>query len=124
MESLQITLPVVLLLMAFLLKLLIDRAATIPIFINSIFELPVDIAFLATSFIIAYTINPKSKTENGLCLFIVYTIVSIIVVFVWRRATLLFDQEHEKWAWFLSSINYVACITGIVVAIKLLAGCV
>jgi hypothetical protein len=42
-DHIDIALPFVLILIAFLLKLFMDRNATLPLVIRSLFELPVDI---------------------------------------------------------------------------------
>lgn len=122
MEFLEIALPVTLLFLAFLLKLLIDRATTAPVFIQSLFELPVDIAFLAMSFVIAFTINAGDKAAEGLFYFVVYVVCSIIIVFLWRRSTLLFESNSYFWAGSLASINYAISVVGIYLAIGMVKG--
>lgn len=119
MNSLEISLPVVLLVLAFLLKLLIDRASTAPIFIQSLMELPVDIAFLAMSFVIAYTINAGEKAGEGLLLFLIYVISSIVIVFFWRRSNSFFESDSYIWVGCLTSVNYLASISGVYIAVNL-----
>ncbi|HEM8293264.1 hypothetical protein [Providencia sp. SP181] len=118
MFSLDILLPVVLLALAFFLKLLIDRASTAPIFIQSLMELPVDIAFLAMSFAVAYTIKAGDKFGEGLLLFITYIIATILIVFFWRRSNACFERDCYIFAFILSSVNYIASITGVILALN------
>lgn len=120
MDSLEIALPVTLLVLAFLLKLLIDRASTAPIFIQSLLELPVDIAFLAMSFVIAYTINAGDKVGEGLLLFLIYIVSSIVIVFFWRRANSSFESNNFLITGLLTSINYFGSILGIYIAVNLI----
>ena len=119
MNSLEIWLPVVLLVLAFLLKLLIDRASTAPIFIQSLMELPVDIAFLAMSFVIAFTINAGGRAGEGLLYFLTYIICSIVLVFFWRRSNSCFERDNYLMVGVLTSLNYFASITGVYMAINL-----
>lgn len=119
MNSLEVSLPVVLLVLAFLLKLLIDRASTAPVFIQSLMELPVDIAFLAMSFVIAYTINAGARAGEGLLYFLIYIICSIVIVFFWRRSSSCFERDSYLMVGVLTSLNYVAFITGVYMAINL-----
>lgn len=119
MNSLEIWLPVVLLVLAFLLKLLIDRASTAPIFIQSLMELPVDIAFLAMSFVIAYTINAGDGAAEGLLYFLIYIVCSIVIVSFWRRSNSYFEKDSLLMVGLLTSINYVASIAGVYMAINL-----
>lgn len=120
MEQMQYILPVALLLLAFLLKLLIDQTATVPIFIQSILELPVNIAFLATSFIAAYTISITKDTAAGLFYFCIFIIGTIIVVLLWRRSIRLFETNRYIWSIVLGALNYFMCIFGLVKSINLL----
>lgn len=124
MIPLDISLPVVLLALAFLLKLLIDRASTAPVFIQSLMELPVDIAFLAMSFVIAYTIKAGDKFGDGLLLFLIYIITTIIIVFFWRRSNLYFESDNYFLVGCLSSVNYIASISGVYIALNLIKGIV
>lgn len=122
MSTLEVALPIVLLLLAFLLKLLIDQSATIPLFIQSVYELPVNIAFLAACFIVAYTISSSAHNTKGLVYLIIYIAGSVLVIFFWRRSTKLFERNRLISSAFLAMLNYGACITGLVIAIRLLVG--
>jgi len=122
MEGLEIGLPLALLVLAFLLKLLIDRASTAPIFISSLLELPVDISFLAMSFIVAFAIRAGAEAGQGLLIFIGYVVASIVLVFLWRRSNLFFEQNKFGWCATLSGINYVVSCIGVYVAIQLVKG--
>ena len=61
MSALEIWLPGCILVLAFVLKLFVDRVAGVPDFIAALIELPVDIAFLAISLVAAFTISPSTS---------------------------------------------------------------
>ena len=122
MDILEIALPASLLILAFLLKLLIDRTASLPYFIEATLELPVDIAFLATSFIVAFTISTPPKVREGLFAFTIYVIGSIIVVFLWRRSRTYFEKQKLGASFTLAVMNYLACVSGLVFAVQLVIG--
>lgn len=102
MNSLEVILPVALLLLAFLLKLAIDRNVDIPIAIQSLCELPVDIVFLSISFAIAYTISDVSQNSEGLLYCFTFLIISVLVVLIWRKSIKLFDSNNKWWILLLS----------------------
>ena len=95
MNQLEIILPIALLALEFVLKLFIDRSATLPVLIRSVLELPVDISFLATSLIVAFTILSPSNSEEGLVRFVIYLIGTVLVIFGWRRSVAFFEQDHR-----------------------------
>ena len=117
MDFLEIALPIVLLALAFLLKLLIDRTATIPYFVHALLELPVDIAFLATSFVVAFTIATPSSVKSGLLTFCLYISVAVVLVFIWRRSMYLFECDRLVSASLLALVNYVVSAYGLAMAI-------
>lgn len=122
MPPIEVLLPIVLLVLAFLLKLFIDRSVDLPLFIQSVMELPVDIAFLASSFVIAYTIAFTTQHNDGILYFLIYVIGSIIVILGWRRAERFLDDSKYFSAVLLVVICYGLAISGIVISIKLLIG--
>lgn len=122
MTGLEIALPASLMILAFLLKLLIDRSTTAPVLVKSLYELPVDISFLAMSLIIAYTIGGKADTSRGLFFFIIYIIGAILVVLLWRRSIKCFEANRTIISAFLALINYSATLVGAYISIRLIIG--
>ena len=119
MQSLEIALPVALLVLSFCLKLLIDRTATLPFFIEAVLELPVDIAFLATSLVIAFTIGTPGMVKEGLFAFTLYVIGSIVVVLLWRRSRGFFEKEKLILSLLLAIVNYGISVAALVYSIGL-----
>jgi hypothetical protein len=53
-KHLDVFLPIALVVIAFLLKLFMDRSVNAPLAVKSLYELPVDMLFLTLSFIVAF----------------------------------------------------------------------
>jgi uncharacterized membrane protein YczE len=122
MVYLDYILPIALLVLAFLLKLFVDRSASLPVVIAAAFELPVDVAFLSMSFVVAYTLYSPGNVEPGLTRLLIYLIVTIFIIVGWRRAETLFERDRH-WP---SAFIFVACITasvlGLAITISLITG--
>ena len=116
---LGVVMPIVLLVFAFLLKLLIDRSATVPNVVRSVFELPVDVAFLAMTFVVAFTLGAPEHSTVGLFFFMLYIVGSILVVLLWRRSERCYEQNHRWRAGVIAACNYLLCTFGTVLAIRL-----
>lgn len=97
MDHLDIVLPIILLFLAFILKLSIDRSIEVPNLIQAICELPVDMEFLSISFLIAFTIGKDTDTGKGLFFCFVYICIAVIVVILWRKCLKLFEKGNKLW---------------------------
>lgn len=111
--------PLLVLALAFALKLFIDRTTTLPDAIESALELPVDIVFLATSLVVGYTISPSGSTKEGLAWFGFYILGAILIVFLWRRSRKSYDAKSSKTSLGLAAASYFLSITALVFAIRL-----
>lgn len=105
MPWIEIALPGVLLLAKFLLKLVVDRSATLPDFISAILALPVDIVFLSASLLAGYVISSPANVKEGLILFIGCICLSLVIVFLWRRSDGLFAKDRYLVAGTLGLLN-------------------
>lgn len=112
MEHLNIILPGILVLIAFLLKLVVDRNVEIPNTIQATFELPVDIVFLALTFSVAFTLADIKNQAYGLFYCFIGFAFSIIVVLIWKKTQKSF-LEKTKWWILLLFINL--CLAGFTV---------
>ncbi len=97
MNQLEIVLPILLLLLAFILKLSIDRSIDVPNLIQAICELPVDMEFLSISFLIAYTIAKDADTSKGLFFCIFFILIAVVVVILWRKCLKQFTKGNKLW---------------------------
>ncbi len=117
----EVILPGVLLLLAFFLKLSIDREVDIPNTIYAFLELPVDVSFLATSFIAAFTITATHPdSEKGFIYFTCYLLFAGLVIFLWRKSCRLFEAEKYKTTIAISLVNYTICSACLIRAIQLI----
>src|SRR5690348_2591261 len=82
-NHLQVTLPATLIVVAFLLKLFVDRLASVADVISAVLELPVDVAFLATTLVAGFAIARPSDAGLGVSLFTMYIAAAIVVVVLW-----------------------------------------
>lgn len=105
MPWIDIALPGALLLTKFILKLIIDRSATLPDFISAILALPVDIVFLSASLLAGYVISSPSDIKGGLVLFVGCICLSLVVVFLWRRSDGQFTKDKYVAAGALGLLN-------------------
>lgn len=116
-----VILPGILLLLAFFLKLSIDREVDIPNSIYAFLELPVDVVFLAISFIAAFTIASNSPdNELGFIYFVCYIFLAGFTVFLWRKACRLFEAGKHMSTIGVSVLNYIICAACLVRAIELI----
>lgn len=113
-------LPIALLFLSFLLKLMVDRSVKTPIAIKAICELPVDMIFLSISFLIAFIISDDANRNDGLLYWIVYLIISIGVVFAWRRSVSFYDSGQNKSWLVLMAVNLFVTICCLIISINLL----
>nr|WP_320119519.1 hypothetical protein [uncultured Marinifilum sp.] len=122
MEHLDIILPGLLVLIAFLLKLLIDEIVDITSTIQAVIELPVDVIFLALTFSVAFTLTNVENQLEGLFYGFLGFVISIIVILLWKKTKKLF-LIGNKWWIFLVLLNL--SITGLTVvkAVNLVISC-
>jgi hypothetical protein len=108
MKQYEIILPIAILVLAFLLKLFIDREVKVPILIRAIYELPINIVFLALSFLIGYTITSTDIIIKNECLLfsIVITMLAIFNVVLWRRSLSLYERGNRFISILLTVLNY------------------
>ena len=121
MPWIEIALPGALLLAKFLLKLIVDRSATLPDFISAILALPVDIVFLSASLLAGYAISSPHNVKEGLVLFIGCICLSLVIVFIWRRSDGQFTRDRYLAAATLGLLNVAAATATLVYSLSLLA---
>ncbi len=118
----EILLPSAILLLAFLLKLFINRSVKAPDVIKSILELPVDIVFLALSLIAATIISGQLEVEVGLVLFICYIVGAVFVVIMWRNSEKLFEADRHMTMICAFGFSLLLCVTCLYYAVVTLSG--
>ena len=104
----------------FLVKLVVDRSATLPDFISAILALPVDIIFLSASLLAGHVISSPNSLKEGLVLFIGCICLSLVVVLLWRRSDGHFTKDRYIAAAALGLLNIGAATATLVYALSLL----
>jgi len=120
-SALQVVLPLCILALSFILKLVVDRTAKVPDLINALFELPVDIALLATTLIAATAMAKTSHASDGLIDFGFYIVGTIVTVVTWRRSVFFFEKDKSGLAIFVSAVGYLLCLYGLYHAIEIVS---
>ncbi|QPW49742.1 hypothetical protein G9298_18960 [Bacillus thuringiensis] len=126
-------LTIILLLMAFYFKLTVSKKVTLPNFLQSIAELPVDIMFTSTTFIISFRfinadkiMGKKDFKEMDLysdfIYFAVYILITVIVISIWRHS--IENMDKGKWWWFagLVILAYLFSVSTLIIALSKMKG--
>lgn len=121
-EHLEIALPVLLVIIAFLLKLFMDRSATVPLIVQSLYELPVDVLFLAMSFSIAAAITSEKSRDSALFHAFLFLVVILLGVVAWRRSIIFFEDEKRLLSAIIFVLNAAAAAYCLTVSINTLIG--
>jgi len=123
MQPLEVVLPIAFVVLAFILKLFVDRTLTRDEFILSVIELPYDLSAQATVFIIAFTIAPNHDVTKGLLLFILYLGLLLALLVIFRRSRRLFDRSGPNYRLFLLTFSdFFLSITALIYSIGLVMG--
>jgi hypothetical protein len=79
----------------------------------------VDIAFVAMSLVVGFTISRPAAVTLGLFTFLIYVIGAIVLVAIWRRSVSLFETNKKLGTIVLAVVNYALAIYALNVAIGL-----
>lgn len=121
MSSLEIILPVFILGIAFTMKLFVDRSPNLPLAIETTYELPIDVVFLALTFAAAFSIIRPTDAGRGLAYFAVYVVVAMISIVLSRRSTRYFDKERLWASGFAFLLNFMMAVSALVFSIRLVS---
>lgn len=120
MEYLNVILPLILVLMAFILKLVVDKEVDLPSSIQAIIELPIDLIFLAITFYVATILSNSSIQNEGLLYSFIGLFISIIVVLISKKCSKLFINKRTKTWLLLLLFNIMVSSFSIIHAVGLL----
>ena len=121
MAWIEIALPGTLLIAKFLLKLFVDRSATLPDFISAVLALPVDIVFLAASLFAAHAITSSAGSKVGLVMFALSLCLALVIVVMWRRSESMFVRDSRWRTIGLGLLNISLSMTALVYALSLIS---
>jgi len=107
MHWIEIALPGVLLIAKFLVKLFVDRSATLPDFISAILALPVDIIFLSASLLAGHVISSPNDPKERLAIFMGCICLSLVIVVLWRRSEGYFTKDRYVAAASSGLLNFM-----------------
>ncbi|WP_449435079.1 hypothetical protein [Pedobacter steynii] len=100
MTHLDITLPFLILGMTYVVKLMIDENVDKVKAICSMCELPIDMIFLAISFLIAIVISDASNRNEGLFYMLLFMVLAMLNVFLAKRSIRMYQAHvNNKWVW-------------------------
>jgi len=117
MLDLDVILPAVIVLLAFVLRLVVDRTVDLVVFLEALFDLPIDIVLLAISFAAAVSITQPAFTSTGIILSLIFIIFLVVGCLLARRSKEALDQDH-----YLSSGAF--CLANFVISSFSLFACV
>ena len=120
MEYLNVILPLILVLMAFILNLVVDKVVDLPSSIQAIIELPIDLIFLAITFYVATILSNSSIQNEGLLYSFIGLFISIIVVLISKKCSKLFINKRTKTWLLLLLFNIMVSSFSIIHAVGLL----
>ncbi len=104
-------LPPAVLLLAFIFRLLIDRTATLPEFLDAFCGLTIDIVFLSISFVAGHILANPQNSSNAFVNFIVYVAIAALMVFFYRRTMKLYQNGFFIKFGFMILFSYLVCVS-------------
>jgi hypothetical protein len=122
MKAIELIMPLILIVLAFLLKLFIDRTVTAPDALAALLDLPADIAFFSISLIVSFTIAAPSNRDVGMLWFAAYIVMSAFVIFLWRRSLSTFNAGRKFVPAVAGIVNYVITVSMAMHALNLVTG--
>lgn len=117
-------LPGTLLFLQWILKLSVDDTVSKISVTRSLLLLPIDIAFLSLSFIVAFTVvasgrNLVETVQVGLISIIIYLIFGIITIITSKRSHKSYELERNVSTIFLCLVSYLVSTFMIVYSVSL-----
>lgn len=96
LKNVEIILPITLVILRFILKLYIDKSGKVLLMIKSLYELPVDIIFLALSFVAVFTISSEENAREGVLYCFVFIVLILISNILWRNSITRLETKGNE----------------------------
>lgn len=110
---LEISVPIGLFIISFLLKLVVGKDPKVPEFIQHLIELPCDIAFIALSFLSAAIIfSAYFDTKNYFILLCIFVVI-VLTLLIRSKSIKYFDKKKNRQVFLLTLLNYLLSISTI-----------
>ena len=104
MKSFELGLPLAILVLSFLMKLFVDRAPNLPVAVQTLYELPIDMVFLALTFAAAFVISKPNEAGRGMMHFVGYSVAAVCAIVLTRRSISFLDRNR----WTVSVLLFMA----------------
>lgn len=121
MGYLNIILPGALVVIAFALRLVVDQRMELPDFIERVLEMPIELVFLAGSFVVAFTLENLANRDLGLLAFVLGFVVVIFIVWLSKRSVCAFEKGHYWRMGFFALLSYLPASGALAYSVYLIA---
>ena len=92
----EIVLPLALVVLNLCLKLFVGRSVQFFHIVETLIELPRDLAFQGTLFIVAFTISSPLNISSGLVFFVIYIIWLVVSTFIYRLVNDYYTLHRDR----------------------------
>jgi hypothetical protein len=121
--TVNILLPILILITSFLLKMTINRNFNWEGFLDEWIKFPSDIVFLSISFVTTYILTDGSNFKSGTVYLFILIVTTILTFAFAKKATDLFGNVNgRRWksiVWF-NIVSYIFAIPTILISIQLM----
>ncbi|MCU8238606.1 hypothetical protein M2G88_21570 [Vibrio vulnificus] len=118
----EVGLPIFLMILAFTLKLFVGKNTSAADFIQAIIELPIDVMFLALSFLAAFIMTHTGQTQREMLVFLAFIVSAIVIVAFSKKAVIAFEDDKVVKPVTFSLINYGLSLGSVICSLTLLKG--
>ncbi|MDD2307832.1 MAG: hypothetical protein PHP53_24225 [Prolixibacteraceae bacterium] len=112
--------PLILLSLQLILKLVVLKRPQGDEIWDSILAIPVDLEFLAISFVFAAALIAPNKSMACLGVGVVFVVVSVVSIIIWAASPKSALGKHIVISTFLLIVNFCISLTALTAAIKIL----
>lgn len=118
----QYILPLVLIVLTFILKLVVDETTSAPRLVQSLYELPVNMIFLSLSFFVSRMISTYSFEPE---LYFVFGSLAVgtIIIMLWKRSIRRYDKKYFISSAILAIVNFSISAVILFLSIQSIRGC-
>ncbi|EJG0664861.1 hypothetical protein C4G29_RS22635 [Vibrio parahaemolyticus] len=118
----EVGLPIFLMILAFTLKLFVGKNTTAADFIQAIIELPIDVMFLALSFLAAFIMTHTGQIQREMLAFLAFIVSAIVIVAFSKKAVIAFEDDKVLKPITFSLVNYGLSLGSVICSLTLLKG--
>lgn len=120
MTYIKVVVPLLILVLQIIMKLVVGKKIEKKNYLDLLYELPTNFIFLAVSFSLVYTFLHDTIRPEVVILFIIFIIIALVVVTIFRECKDLHDATRTKGKTailvFIIIINYLFSVSCLYVA--------